>query len=133
MLDELINQSKLSSEEKEKARCYATGYKKGECYYGTPSGAVELFRIILGDVDEEAVNFYNVLSDKFTSSEDSGGYDGDVYNDLNTLTNNDFSVDNFKIVIDGLSDTLSFILRARDGSMRLILLLQVSIIPFSAT
>lgn len=115
MIKELIKTSMASYLSKDKALLYLDFCKKLENntlthadwdhaspYSGMiPIGAVEFFRIVLNDISDHSFNLSKRVADTYMNLQFSGGDYDDAYDHLQELTNNEFTVDNFKIIIDG--------------------------------
>lgn len=110
-----IEQSKVSAIDKKKALEYiefcneirVTPRKEfnwdWKSPYGgmIPPGVVEFFKIALNDVSDEALKFSRQIEAKFVNLQFTGGSYEDVYFNLQKLTENEFTVDNFRLIIDG--------------------------------
>lgn len=115
MIEMLIYNSVVSEDKKAKALKYYYDYKDKSflSYEGVknwvdsdefggqvPLGAIELFKIIMGDIDDKRIHFYYELFHNYLSLEDSGGNYNYAYEDLQKLTENEFNVDDFKLIVD---------------------------------
>lgn len=115
MIDEIINKSSATELDKGKALLYIEFCRKLEnnsldnsswdidSRYGgmIPVGVVEFFKIILNDMQEEEFLLCKQIAEKYINLQFTGGHYEEAYYQLQRLTKNEFTVDDFKIIIDG--------------------------------
>ena len=115
MITELIEASASSPENKQRAFSYLSFCDKlanntitdadwdhASPYGGMiPPGVVSFFKVVLNDMPDYSFKLSKQIADTYTNLQFSGGDYEEAYAQLQELTNNEFAVDDFKIIIDG--------------------------------